>query len=58
MTQVVKTRVGDDARLVAELVVIGPGQRREGGEVPLGNVDCGHGAFPVALVRRDGAPCP
>ena len=46
VAQVVKTRVGDDPCLVAELAVFGPGQRFEGAAVPLGNVGSVHGGFP------------
>ena len=46
MAQVVKTRVGDDSRLVAELAAVAPGQRLESAAVPFGNVGSGHGGFP------------
>ena len=58
MAQVVKTRIGDDSRLVAELAAVAPGQRLESAAVPFGNVGPVMAAFPVALVCRDGAPCP
>ena len=58
MVQVVKTRVGDDSRLVAELAVVASGQRHEGSAVPSGMLVSVMAAFPVALVCRDGAPCP
>ena len=58
MTQVVKTHVGDDSRLVAELVVVAPGQSLEGAEVPLRNVGSGHGGFPRGVGVQGRCPMP